>query len=508
MVRDRGDSSTAGAGPAPAGNARAACALVWLRRDLRLDDNAAIAQALTLAETVHCVFVYDRNILDPLPNADRRVEFIVGSVDALADTLASFGAGLNRIAGDPVARIPGLAARLGAAIVVCANDYEPEAVARDDAVAVALTHDGRRLVRVKDQVIFERDEVLTRQGRPYTVYTPYANAWLSQLGPSDFRQLSSRPRSREDCRLAAATADERPTLAGLGFKRTNLLELGLEPGEAGAARRHDRFAARIDDYQRQRDLPAVRGGSFHAIDLRFGTLSIRAAVRFALEHGALLAGERTRSGAGTWLGELIWRDFFFQVLHHFPRVVDHAFRPAFDRIPWHDDRSRFEAWREGRTGYPIVDAAMRQLARTGFMHNRLRMVVASFLTKDLGIDWRLGERYFALALNDYDLAANNGNWQWAASTGCDAQPWFRIFNPVRQSERFDPEGRFIRHYLPQLARLADGDLHAPWLAGPVRLAAAGVILGRDYPEPIVDHEAARREALERYGMVGRQAATK
>jgi deoxyribodipyrimidine photo-lyase len=480
---------------------RAPRALAWLRRDLRLADNAAIARALELADSVHCVFVYDRNILDPLPRADRRVEFIVGSVDALDDALAGLGAGLNRIVGDPVERIPALAADLEADLVVCANDYEPAAVARDDAVARALDRDGRRLLRVKDQAIFERGELLTQQGKPYTVYTPYAKAWVRQLGPSDHRAFDSQPLERRHCRLAAPDHDEAPTLAGLGFEPTNLGELELEPGEAGARRRRERFVSRIVDYREKREIPAIRGGSFHAIDLRFGTLSIRDAVRFAIEHGALVDGALARGGAGTWLGELIWRDFFFQVLHHFPRVVERSFRPEYDRVRWRDDEPLFSAWREGRTGYPIVDAAMLQIARTGFMHNRLRMIVASFLTKDLGIDWRRGERYFAVALNDYDLSANNGNWQWAAGTGCDAQPWFRIFNPVTQSERFDAQGRFIRHYLPQLARLSDRDIHAPWRAAPDVLAGAGIELGRDYPRPVVDHDAARREALERYGVV-------
>ncbi|MDE2276775.1 MAG: FAD-binding domain-containing protein, partial [Burkholderiales bacterium] len=233
--------------------------------------------------------------------------------------------------------------------------------------------------------------------------------------------------------------------------------------------------------------------------LRFGTVSVRRLAREAAQRAR--AGSR---GAEVWLSELIWRDFYHQVLHHHPRVVTQAFKPEYDRIRWEHGQAadaQFAAWCEGRTGYPLVDAAMHQINQTGYMHNRLRMVVASFLTKDLGLDWRRGEAYFARHLNDFDLAANNGGWQWAASSGCDAQPYFRIFNPVTQSQKFDPEGRFIRRYLPALARLPDKLVHAPWLARPVDLAAAGLTLGTDYPLPVVQHEAARAATLARYAVV-------
>jgi deoxyribodipyrimidine photo-lyase len=235
------------------------------------------------------------------------------------------------------------------------------------------------------------------------------------------------------------------------------------------------------------------------VHLRFGTVSIRRLARTA--HQLMQGGDH---GAEIWLSELIWRDFYHQVLHHHPEVVDHAYKPAYDRIRFEHGKhadAHFAAWCEGRTGYPLVDAAMAQINRSGYMHNRLRMVAASFLVKDLGIDWRRGERWFAEKLIDYDLAANNGGWQWAASTGSDAQPWFRVFNPVTQSEKFDPEGRFIRRYLPQLATLPDELIHAPWQARPIDLAGAGIELGRDYPAPIVDHDEARERTLRRYAVV-------
>jgi len=239
----------------------------------------------------------------------------------------------------------------------------------------------------------------------------------------------------------------------------------------------------------------VRGPSYLSVHLRFGTVSIRELARFAHERAAQSAG------AATWLAELIWRDFYQQVLHHHPQVVTESFKPEYDRIRWDDAPELFAAWCEGRTGYPLVDAAMAQINRTGYMHNRLRMVTASFLTKDLGIDWRAGERYFARRLIDFDLAANNGGWQWAASSGCDAQPYFRIFNPVAQSEKFDPDGKFIRRYLPQLADLSAREIHAPWLLSPQRQQQAGCVIGTDYPPPIVEHAAARAKTLARYAVV-------
>jgi len=290
-----------------------------------------------------------------------------------------------------------------------------------------------------------------------------------------------------------------PALAAIGFEATNLSALKIAPGTTGGRALLDDFLDRIDRYDATRDFPAVKGPSYLSTHLRFGTLSVRELASLAWDR--MRAGSR---GAEVWLSELIWRDFYHQVLHHHPRVVDHAFKPEYDRIKWEHGKhaeALFAAWCEGRTGYPLVDAAMRQIAQTGYMHNRLRMVVASFLTKDLGIDWRWGERWFATHLNDFDLAANNGGWQWASSSGCDAQPYFRIFNPVSQSEKFDLQGKFIRRYLPQLAGLPDAALHAPWAAKPLDLVAAGVELGRDYPRPVVAHDEARARTLARYAVV-------
>ena len=485
-------------------------ALVWLRRDLRTDDHAALHHALRSARKVWCAFVFDRDILDPLlaagRAADRRVEFIRDSlvgVDAELRALAAShgieGVGLIVRHGRAQDEIPALAAQLGVQAVYANHDDEPAALARDARVRGRLAEQGVALHTSKDVVVFERDEVLTQSGGIFSVFTPYKNAWLRKLTPHDLEPHAVAHHAAALAPLPAAHAGGVPALEAIGFARSNLHQLRLPSGPAGAHELLDDFLHRIDHYHETRDFPAVKGPSYLSTHLRFGTVSIRRLAREA--HQRRAAASR---GAEVWLGELIWRDFYHQILAHHPRIVSESYKPAYDRIRWdhgkHAD-ALFAAWSEGRTGYPLVDAAMQQINQTGYMHNRLRMVVASFLCKDLGIDWRRGEAYFALHLNDFDLAANNGGWQWAASSGCDAQPYFRIFNPVTQSEKFDTDGRFIRRYLPQLAALPDKLIHAPWLARPVDLAAAGIELGKTYPLPVVDHAAARAKTLARYAVV-------
>jgi deoxyribodipyrimidine photo-lyase len=289
-----------------------------------------------------------------------------------------------------------------------------------------------------------------------------------------------------------------PTLPDIDFENIDLTALHYQPGASGAQALLDDFLHRIDRYEETRNFPAVKGPSYLSVHLRFGTISIR---QLALEAWRRY---KTSEGASVWLSELIWRDFYAQILANFPHVTERCFKPDYDAIHWDHGphgKALFAAWCEGRTGYPLVDAAMAQINQTGYMHNRLRMVVASFLTKDLGVDWRWGEKYFAQHLIDFDLSANNGGWQWASSSGCDAQPYFRIFNPVTQSEKFDPKGKFIKRYLPQLAGLEGADIHAPWDAKPLALQAAGIRLGKDYPLPVVNHAEAREKTLARYAVV-------
>ncbi len=460
-------------------------ALVWFRRDLRDFDHAALYYALKRSRQVTCVFVFDREILDALPDpADRRVEFIHASVTELQQALQARGGGLvvrHGVARDEIVQ---LAAELEAEAVFFNHDDDPAALARDTAVEAALRARGIAVHHTKDAVIFEREEVLTAGGTPYSVFTPYRNAWLKRLTPFD---LQAYPVEAYAARLAAQSTPI-PGLRELGFIPTNLRDMALPTGMTGGAQLFEDFLDRIDRYQDTRGFPAVKGPSYLSVHLRFGTVSIRQLAAAAWQRGG--------RGAQTWLSELIWRDFYHQILWHRPDVAaGHAFKRQYDALPWPNPPGHFEAWCEARTGYPLVDAAMRQLNQTGYMHNRLRMVTASFLTKDLLVDWRLGERYFADKLIDFDLAANSGGWQWAASVGCDAQPWFRIFNPVTQSGRFDAQGHFIRRYLPELVRVPEKFIHAPWTMPVAEQQRSGCVIGRDYPLPIVDHAVQRAQAL-------------
>ena len=466
-------------------------ALVWFRRDLRSYDHAALYHALKDARQVHCVFVFDTEILDLLADRqDRRVEFIWLSVEELAHSLKATGGELQVLVGRAREVIPALADKLGAQAVYANHDYEPTAKDRDAEIGRRLEQRERVLHTYKDHVIFEKDEVLNQVGRPFTVFTPYKRAWLAKLSPF---YCQAYPVDVYRDALARTGPFRLPSLEQIGFRSTNLKQMKLPTGMTGARRMFEDFLQRIDDYRDQRNYPGVRGVSYLSVHLRFGTLSIRELVRTAVSVQT--------SGADTWLSELIWRDFYFGILHHFPHVVEHAFRPQYEALRFPNSQAHFAAWCEGRTGFPLVDAAMRQLNDTGYMHNRLRMVAASFLVKDLHVDWRWGEAYFARKLNDFDLAANNGGWQWSASTGCDAQPWFRIFNPVTQSQNFDAEGRFIRMYLPEIAKVETKFIHAPWKMTADERRAAGVAIGKDYPAPIVDHSAARMRTLEIYEAV-------
>lgn len=477
--------------------------LVWFRRDLRDNDHVALAEALRRARAVYCAFIYDCDILDALPErADRRVEFIHASVAELDLALRQRGGALIVRHARAVEAIPELAKQLGVAAVFTNRDYEPQAKARDAGVAAGLSRTGIGFELFKDQAIFDGQEVLTLARRPFTVFTPYKRAWLKRLTDDDLTAHSTI----RGCLVKTAEQSALPSLQDLGFRPTNFVSLGIVPGMRGARDLIDDFCKRMTHYAKRRDFPAIKGASYLSVHLRFGTISIRELVARALACGA----DKGDMGAATWLSELIWREFYFMILDHFPHVVERSFKPEYDAIEWAQGDladARFSAWCNARTGYPLVDAAMRQLNSTGYMHNRLRMVVASFLTKDLGIDWRHGEAYFAQRLNDFDLSANNGGWQWAASSGCDAQPYFRIFNPVTQSERFDPDGRFIRRYLPELANVPDRFIHAPWKMDAGQQSACGVLIGRDAPQPIVEHVTARRATLARYAVVKRAAVS-
>ncbi|MEQ8426068.1 MAG: deoxyribodipyrimidine photo-lyase [Cyclobacteriaceae bacterium] len=417
--------------------------LFWFRRDLRLADNGGLYHALRENEYVLPVFIFDTTILDRLEDKkDRRVAFIYEALRQLKKELEEAGSSLLVVHSDPLVFFKSISPRA----VYTNHDYEPYAKSRDEAIANNLTKRNIKFKSFKDQVIFEKDEVLKDDGHPYTVFTPYGKKWKANLKPFHYKPY---PVEKYLNNLTQIDPMPLPSLSDIGFKS---VESDFPP-------RKIRTSV-IEQYDRQRNYPAIDGTTRLSVHLRFGTISIRKLVSLALKKNE------------AWLNELIWREFYHMILWHFPHV-EKAFKPAYDQINWRNDPDEFKAWCEGRTGYPIVDAGMRELNATGFMHNRVRMIVASFLTKHLLIDWRWGEAYFAKKLLDFDLAANNGGWQWAAGSGCDAAPYFRVFNPYLQTDKFDPDFKYIRRWVPEFET-------------------------DDYPAPIIEHSFARERVLKVY----------
>lgn len=420
----------------------------WFRRDLRLQDNAALYEALSQHQEVQPVFIFDRHILDRLEDRDdARVTFIYGQLKVLQKQLDPLGVSLWLHYGTPEDFWKSLALKHPGLLVYAGKDYEPGyPQQRDEIVSHILQGTGGKLIRVQDHILVSPEEILKADGQPYTVYTPFSRRWLSLL---DEKRLQERPSQSFLHRLAKTSEiPEWPTLENMGFIPSSV--------SIPSDQVEDEVLAR---YEKRRNFPALeKGTSRLGVHLRFGTVSVRQLAR------------RARMLSLTFLKELCWREFFIHILYHFPHTVDKAFRPEFDRVPWRHAPEDFERWCRGETGYPLVDAGMRELNTTGFMHNRVRMVTASFLTKHLLIDWRWGERYFARKLLDFELASNVGNWQWAAGSGCDAAPYFRIFNPALQQQKFDPEGRYVNRWLPELKR-------------------------GGYPLPMVNHEEARLRTL-------------
>jgi deoxyribodipyrimidine photo-lyase len=457
--------------------------LCWLRRDLRLRDHRALFEACARAKEVVLVFIYDAGILEKLPTrTDQRVAFIVDSLQKLDSEVREMGSALVTTYGDPRVEIPKLMAEIECNAVFLNEDYEPAAIARDAEVEKRLQKVSRSFEAFKDQVIFAKKEITKSDGSPYRVFTPYKKTWLGRLTKNEVQPYE--PNLKKLLKISNfKTQPHVRTLDEIGFPGSTCAVNG---GSAGARGELKKFLKKIDHYEQERDFPSLDSTSRLSVHLRFGTISVRECVRNCWQNPS--------KGASVWLSELIWRDFYQMILAWFPSVTDQAFLAKYADIRWPGEEKNFQAWCEGRTGFPIVDAAMRQINQTGWMHNRLRMVVASFLVKDLLIDWRRGEKYFADQLIDFDLAANNGGWQWCASTGCDAQPYFRIFNPVSQSERFDKDGDFIRKFVPELAGFSGKDIHFP-LSSRAKKLPPGFQLGKSYPQPIVEHSVQRDKAL-------------
>lgn len=423
--------------------------ICWLRRDLRLKDNAALYHALKSNMPVVPVFIFDKNILGKLEEkADRRVQFIYDALTDIQSSLEKIGSTLHVIYDTPEAAFKTLSTKYTIGKVFTNHDYEPYTRERDKNIVELLKEKNIEFISFKDQVIFEKDEVLKDDGTPYTVFTPYSKKWIAKLEEFYLKPYPSEGYVNNFFKQPPVSI---PSLKEIGFKET-VKQFPLKDVEA----------ALIKHYRETRDFPGIHGTSRLSVHLRFGTISIRALAAKALDLSA------------TFLNELIWRDFYHMILWHFPHVGKGlAFKPAYDKIEWRTDEGEFEKWCQGQTGYPIVDAGMRELNETGFMHNRVRMITASFLCKHLLLDWRLGEAYFAEKLLDFDLAANNGGWQWASGSGCDSAPYFRIFNPYLQTKKFDPEFKYIRKWVPEFEEFT-------------------------YPKPIVQHEMARERCLATY----------
>lgn len=420
----------------------------WFRRDLRLNDNTGLYHALRSGNPVIPLFIFDTDILNKLEDKrDARVEFIHKAITEIQSLLTGINKSLLVIHGKPLSIWKELINEYEIASVFTNHDYEPYAIQRDEKIRKLLQKNNISFNSYKDQVIFEKDEITKNDGEPYTVFTPYRKAWLAKVSKDT---LKSFPSENYLSNFYKTKNQKIISLKKIGFVKTG----------------HD-FPSQIippkiiKDYDKQRDLPGISGTSRLGVHLRFGTISIRKTVKEALKLNA------------AWLNELIWREFFMMILYHFPEAVNKSFKPQYDRIKWRNNEDEFMLWCNGKTGYPIVDAGMRELNSTGFMHNRVRMITASFLTKHLLIDWRWGEYYFAKKLLDYELSSNNGNWQWAAGTGCDAAPYFRIFNPYLQTEKFDPRHIYIKKWVPEFSEIK-------------------------YLKPIVEHSFARKRALDTY----------
>ncbi len=424
--------------------------VIWFRRDLRLTDNAALYHALKTGLPVLPIFIFDTSILDQLDNkADARVAFIHAAITEMQTSLIELGSSLEVYLGKPLEVFQLLANKYPIQTVFANHDYEPAALERDNTVEDFLQNGGISFNTFKDQVLLEKGEVLKDDGKPYTIFTPYCRKWKTVL--SDFH-LKPYPVEKYAKHYYKQAAMPLPSLKEIGFETTNCFfpskELRVEI---------------VEKYSQHRNFPAIENSTSKlGVHLRFGTISIRAIARIAMPLNE------------TFFNELVWRDFYQMILWHFPQVGrGKSFKPAYEAIEWRNNEVEFNSWCEGKTGYPIVDAGMRELNTTGFMHNRVRMIVASFLTKHLLIDWRWGEAYFAQKLLDFDLAANNGGWQWASSSGCDAAPYFRVFNPTLQMEKFDKDFKYIKKWVPEFQEF-------------------------NYPKPIVVHELARKRVLDAY----------
>ncbi len=465
----------------------------WFRRDLRVSDNTALNAASAAAEEVVPVFIWDDAAFRRTGSGEAQAAFLAGALAGLRASLRALGYELAICSGRPEVELPRLWRELRAQAVFCNKCYEPDEKRTETRVFSTLNAAGFGFESFKDSVVWEEQEILTQSGHPFTVFTPYARAWKARPVPAPRPALKRR---RVGAAVPRVKASDSSVLLQLGGKC--ITAASSDAGEKAATGLLAKFmGGPVYKYAAARDFPALGGTSRLSPQLRWGTIGIRTVLAELQNARARAKSPSEKKSCDVFLTELIWREFYNQILANFPHVAQASFRPEYDALPWSENREHFQAWCEGKTGYPIVDAAMRCLNATGWLHNRLRMIAAMFLTKDLLIHWQWGERYFMRKLVDGDLAANNGGWQWSAGTGTDAAPYFRIFNPVVQGEKFDPEGEFVRRWVPELASVPDALIHRPWMR-------PGLVSETRYVRRVVLHEEQRLKALRLYQMVKRR----
>lgn len=464
--------------------------LFWFRRDLRLHDNKGLYYALKNSDSVACFFIFDKSILQDLVKKDIRVDFLWHTLKNLKEELIQLGSDLIILHDFPEKIIPSLAKKYKAKSIFCNEDYEPYSRKRDNNINEELKLYNINFLEYKDHCIYSKSEIVNSQQQPYTIFSHYAKSWISKLNIEDIKDYSSESLFYK---FAKFKSKELIPIEHLGFEHTYISnsKIGFSNKEAISLFNYFK-EKKIKNYKTLRDFPSISGCSYLSVHNRFGTISLR----YLLRELTIFKETNLDSieGVDSWINELIWRDFYFQLLYNFPHVAHEPFKIEFNNFPWENDMTKFQKWCEGETGFPLIDSAMKNLNRTGYMHNRLRMVVSSFLTKHLLVDYRFGEQYFAAKLLDFDLSANNGGWQWAASTGCDSQPYMRLFNPILQSEKFDPQLKFIKKNLPIFSLIDNKYIHNP-NEFKQELKSLGIILGIDYPEPIVNHKIAREKTL-------------
>jgi len=470
--------------------------IFWFRKDLRLTDNKGLCEFVNnVSDEDEYLFLYIKNKNTYKFFGEKRVGFLLECLSELKDELLSSGLMLQIIEGKSADVFRKITDQYKKVSVYCNEQVEPYCIGRDNEVKDILEKSGGSFFSFTDATLFPLGKIKNGDGAQYKVYTPFKNQCLKVLSPDHYKKT--------EINITTLSAEKEVVLKGfvdfrIKYENYNRSEFIKGGRKEGIRLLNEFYESGLDEYRSKRDFPAINGTSLLSGHLHFGTVGIREAFRTAFVKLNKTREESKRSEVQTWINELLWREFYYNITFHYPQIIYESFKPEYDKLKWDNDNNLFSKWCEGKTGYPIVDAGMRQLNKEGWVHNRVRMIVAMFLTKDLLMDWRLGEKYFAEKLIDLDFSSNNGGWQWSASTGVDAQPYFRIFNPYLQSKKFDTEGKYIRKYVPELKDLPDNYIHEPNIMSESEQNKYGVVIGKDYPAPVVDHMVSKNESIKRF----------